>query len=172
VYSDKFNLMERRVTMTLPIRALMALLLISGLVACTNTQAIKGASANACIRTEPFWVKPPEDSAVLDPPAYSYYFVNKDRSILASASWATVEKFQPTSSKEWIKVGWFRPEGAELKVTGQRLDGEAPPLEFEAPCCYPTRFQASGLYFPTEGCWEVTARAADKELSFVVWIEP
>jgi hypothetical protein len=27
------------------------------------------------------------------------------------------------------------------------------------------------LYFPTEGCWEVTARAAEHELSFVVWVE-
>jgi hypothetical protein len=66
----------------------------------------------------------------------------------------------------------FRPAGAELTVIGQRLGGEAPPLEFEASCCYPTRFQASGLYFPTEGCWEITAKAADKELSFMVWIEP
>ena len=158
--------------MTLYTRALLALFLLLGMAACTDLQETKGASANACMLTEPLWIKPPEDSAVLDPPAYSNYFVNEDRSIWASASWATEKEYELNVSKEWIKIGWFRPAGAEIIVTGQRLDGEAPPLEFEAACCYPTRFQASGVYFPTEGCWKVTAKAADKELSFVVRIEP
>jgi len=59
-----------------------------------------------------------------------------------------------------------------MEITGRRLDGEAPPLEAEFPCCYPTRFQASGLYFPTEGSWEVTAKAADSVLTFIVKVEP
>ena len=102
----------------------------------------------------------------------SVYFVNEDRSILASRSWAMQKESDFNVAKEWIKVGWFRPAGAKLIISGQRLYGNAPPFEAEVPCCYPTRFQASGLYFPTEGCWKVTAKAADKELSFVVWIEP
>ena len=57
-------------------------------------------------------------------------------------------------------------------ITGKRLDEKTPPLEAEIGYGYLTRFQASGLYFPTEGCWEVTAKAADKELSSVVWVEP
>ena len=126
----------------------------------------------ACPVTEPDWVLPPEDSAVLNPPAYGYYFLNEDRSIWASAWWEEQEENYLRVNEEGIKVGWFRPAGAELVITGQRLDGEAPPLEAEASCCYPTRFQASGLYFPTEGCWEVTAKAADSKLSFVVWVEP
>jgi hypothetical protein len=125
----------------------------------------------ACPVTEPAWVKPPEDSAVQDPPAYGFYFVNEDSSIWASA-WYVKEEDPLRVSEEGIKVGWFRPEGAALLITGQRLDGEAPPLEAEASCCYPTRFQASGLYFPTEGCWEVTAKAEESELTFVVWVEP
>lgn len=126
----------------------------------------------ACPVTEPVWVKPPEDSAVSGPPAYGYYYLNEDRSIWASAWWEEQEENFLRVNEEGIKVGWFRPAGAELVITGQRLDGEAPPLEAEASCCYPTRFQASGLYFPTEGCWEVTAKAADSKLSFVVWVEP
>jgi hypothetical protein len=51
------------------------------------------------------------------------------------------------------------------------IDIREPPLEVHAPCYYPTGFQAIGLYFPTEGSWEVTAKAADGELSFVVWVE-
>ena len=125
-----------------------------------------------CPLTEPVWVKPPEDSAVSDPPAYGYYFVNEDRSIWASAWWEEQEENYLRVSEEGVKVGWFRPAGDDLEITGQRLDGEAPPLEAEASCCYPTRFQASGLYFPTEGCWEVTAKAADSKLTFVVWVEP
>jgi hypothetical protein len=58
-----------------------------------------------------------------------------------------------------------------MEVTGRRLDGQAPALEAEFPCCYPTRFQASGLYFPAEGCWEVTAKAADSVLTFIVKVE-
>lgn len=154
------------------IRVFILFFCVTGLAACTSTRFVKGTSANACLLTEPLWVKPPEDSAVLDTPAYSHYFVNEDSSILASASWAVEKEHLLNVSKEWIKVGWFRPVAADLVLTGQRLDGESPPLESEIPCCYPTRFQATGLYFPTEGCWEVTARAAESELSFVVWIEP
>jgi hypothetical protein len=73
---------------------------------------------------------------------------------------------------EGNKVGWFRPAGADLIIAGHRLDGDAPPLEAEASCCYPTRFQTSGLYFPTEGCWEINAKAAESELTFVVWVQP
>ena len=126
----------------------------------------------SCPLTEPLWIKPPEDSAVLDPPAYGYYFVNEDRSIWASAGWTGQEEYRLRASEEGIKMGWFRPAGIELVITGQRMDAQAPPLHSHAPCCYPTRFQATGLYFPTEGCWEVKAKAGDSELTFVVWVEP
>lgn len=129
------------------------------------------AAKDDCPVTEPAWVKPPEDGAVLNPPEYGYYFVNEDSSIMASAWWAEPDIDYPLVLEEGIKVGWFRPEGAELVITGRRLDAEAPPLESHVPCCYPTQFQATGLYFPTEGCWEVNAKAADKELTFVVWLE-
>jgi hypothetical protein len=158
--------------MTLFNRIFRVLLVVLGLAACSSTQAVGSASANACLLTAPLRIKPPEDSAVPDPPAYNDYFVNEDRSIWASASWATQAEPGLNVSKEWIKVGWFRPAGAELVITGKRLDGNASPLEAEAGCCYPTRFQASGLYFPTEGCWKVIARAAGSELAFTVWVDP
>jgi hypothetical protein len=138
-------------------------------VACSSSAE---TAQNSCPLTEPKWVKPPEDAAVPDPPAHAYYFVNEDQSIWASAWQAKDEEHPFRAGKEGNKVGWFRPAGAELIITGQRLDTEAPPLEAEASCCYPTRFQASGVYFPTEGCWEVNAQANDRKLSFVVWVEP
>ena len=157
--------------MTVFIRPLTIFLLLCVLVACTNAPA-ENTSASDCARTELVWVIPPEDSAVQGSPGYGYYFVNEDRSIWASAWWIRQEENYLRPSEEGIKVGWFRPAGAPLEITGQRLDAQAPLLEAHVPCCYPTRFQATGLLFPTEGCWEVIAKAEDKELSFVVWVEP
>lgn len=133
---------------------------------------LTGCSGNkTCPVTEPAWLLAPEDSAVLNPPAYGYYYVNEDSSIWASAYWPR-EEYALRAGKEGNKMGWFRPGGVPMEVTGRRLDGEAPTLEAEFPCCYPTRFQASGLYFPTEGCWELTAKAADSVLKFIVKVEP
>ncbi|HEU5103010.1 MAG TPA: hypothetical protein VFU22_28500 [Roseiflexaceae bacterium] len=130
------------------------------------------SSAGTCPLTEPIWVKPPADSAVQDPPAFGHYFVNQDRSIWASAWWAGRDDYRLRAVEEGVKVGWFRPAGASLAIAGQRLDAQAPALDAHVPCCYPTRFQATGLIFPTQGCWEITATAADRQLSFVVWVEP
>jgi len=36
------------------------------------------------------------------------------------------------------------------------------------PCCYgDAGFQASGVIFPTEGCWQVTGRVGTASLTFV-----
>lgn len=136
-----------------------------------STSPADDTTISACPVTEPLWVKPPDDPAVGNPPAYGHYFVNRDRSIWASAWWTEAEEYRLHASEDGVKVGWFRPAGATLAITGQRLDGEAPPLEAHIPCCYPTRFQATGLAFPTEGCWEVVARAGESELSFIVQVE-
>jgi len=109
---------------------------------------------------------------VLNDPAFGYYYPNADQSILASAWWWEQNDYPLTATEDGVKVGWFRPAGAPLEVSGRRIDGEAPPLTADVPASYPTRFQASGLYFPTEGCWEVTAKAEKSELTFVVWVEP
>jgi hypothetical protein len=126
----------------------------------------------ACPVTQGEWTAHPEDSAVLSTPVPGYYIINADRSIWVGAYWLDEMGRSLHAGEEGNKMGWFRPEGAELTVSGRRLDGEAPALTFEAPCCYPTRFQASGLYFPSEGCWELTANAAESELTFIVWVQP
>ena len=155
----------------IPLIRLLAIILVCFvMVACAAST--RNASADNCPLTEPIWEKPPADAAVQDAPAYGYYFVNEDRSIWASAVWVGKDDAPLRVSDEGIKVGWFRPAGAAMEITGRRLDAEAPALESDIPCCYPTRFQATGIYFPTEGCWEVNAKAEDKELSFVVWVAP
>ena len=147
-------------------RSFTIFVLVSILLGCT------GSPASDCPITEPEWVKPPEDSAIQNPPAFGYYFVNADKSIWASAGWTGMDETYLRAGADGVKVGWFRPAGAELIITGERLDGPAAAFEAHLPCCYPTRFQASGLYFPTAGCWEVTAKSEDKELRFIVWVEP
>jgi hypothetical protein len=138
----------------------------------TTHPSLTDTNQASCPVTAPEWLSPPEDSAVDNPPTYSYYYTNTDGSILASAWWEESDEYRLRADPQGVKTGWFRPAGETLEITGHRLDGEAPPLESNIPCCYPTRFQASGLYFPTEGCWEIRARAGDSELTFIVWVDP
>ncbi len=69
------------------------------------------------------------------------------------------------------KFGWLRPAGAQMRVTGRRLDRDAPPMGASIPCCYPGAFQVSGLYLPTGGCWEIEAKAEASVLSVVVYVD-
>ncbi len=67
-----------------------------------------------------------------------------------------------------MKFGWWRHVSGQLKITGRRLDAAAPPLQSSVPSGYGTTgFQASGVDFPTEGCWEVTGAVGATSLTFV-----
>jgi hypothetical protein len=69
------------------------------------------------------------------------------------------------------KLGWWRITPGTLTITGRRLDAPAPPLRGEAGDGYGTSgFQASGVYFPTEGCWEVTGTVSGATLTFVTFV--
>jgi hypothetical protein len=70
------------------------------------------------------------------------------------------------------KTYWVRPRGTQLAITGRRLDATAPPAEVYVPCCFTKGFQIAMLRFPTEGCWEVSARSGDSELTFVTQVRP
>lgn len=81
------------------------------------------------------------------------------------------------------KVFWWRegyiwnkePEPA-LTVTGERLDASAPTLVVsQATNAYAGDIGSAmlvGVDFPTLGCWKITGKYADAELSFVVWVAP
>lgn len=99
------------------------------LVACNSAPSAEADTADSCPLTEPVWLKPPEDSAVLTPPEFGYYFVNDDRSIWAGAWGAGADGYHLLAGDEGNKIGWFRPAGEKLTITGQRLDAQAPPLE-------------------------------------------
>lgn len=70
-----------------------------------------------------------------------------------------------------IKFPWWRGEGVkgEIEVSGRRLDRPGRGVTAEMPSGYPdTGFRPSALVFPSEGCWEVTARVGEAELTFIV----
>jgi len=73
-------------------------------------------------------------------------------------------------SVSW-KFGWYRLVPGTLAISGRRLDAEAPPLRADVPSGYGSSgFQASGVDFPTEGCWEVTGTLGTARLTFVVFV--
>jgi hypothetical protein len=70
-----------------------------------------------------------------------------------------------------MKFGWWRAAPGKLQVTGRRLDAPAPPARAHVPDGYgDTGFQASGVDFPTEGCWEVTGTLPTTRLTFVTFV--
>lgn len=72
-----------------------------------------------------------------------------------------------------MKLPWWRGPGAEgeLTIQGRRLDASAAPLGSDIPFGYGnTGVQATDLRFPTEGCWEVTGRAGESQLTFVTLV--
>jgi hypothetical protein len=93
--------------MTVRTRSFTLFLLLSVLIACTSTSSPSNLAKDSCPLTKPTWIKAPEDAAVLDPPAFGYYFVNEDLSIWASA-WQTMDEEYPfRAGEEGNKLGWF-----------------------------------------------------------------
>ena len=69
------------------------------------------------------------------------------------------------------KFGWWRIAPGTLTITGRRLDAPAPPARASVPEGYgPEGFQASGVSFPTEGCWEITGSVGGSTLTFVTFV--
>lgn len=68
-----------------------------------------------------------------------------------------------------MKFPWWRGLRGRLVIEGRRLDAGAAPLRAHIPAGYgASGFQATGVIFPTPGCWEVTGHLGDTSLSFVV----
>ena len=69
-----------------------------------------------------------------------------------------------------MKWPWWRAPGVgeagDLVITGRELVTGAA-IRSAIPDGYGQRFQASGILFPDEGCYEVTARSGDASLTFI-----
>jgi hypothetical protein len=73
-----------------------------------------------------------------------------------------------------VKIGWQRGPGVRgrVRVDALRLDQDAPAVHhrISAAGYGLTGLQASGIAFPTQGCWRVTARAGGASLTFVLLV--
>ena len=78
----------------------------------------------------------------------------------------------------WWREGyiWNEEPEPDLIVTGERLDASAPLLIVSrATNAYAADIGSAmlvGVDFPTLGCWKITGKYADDELSFIVWVAP
>ena len=97
------------------------------------------------------------------------WFINSNRTIWAG--WLVQDGITPWTAGGRLKTYWVRPRGAQLVISGRRLDGPAEPIDPWIPCCYRSGFQIVGLRFPTPGCWEVHAKAGAEELRFVTHVK-
>ena len=125
-------------------------------------------TAGGCAVTEPIKATEPENTEGGQPDSPpSFWYVNPDRSIwmLGGINLVPGERF---------KVAWFRPAGTDLKLGGRRLDAPAPPpvLEAGTGAQYRHRFTPSFMTFPSEGCWEIVAKADNSEARFVIKVSP
>jgi len=80
-----------------------------------------------------------------------------------------------TTKLPWgsVDFDYRKKEDYVLRVTGRRLDGDAPPLVVDRVTnalgdgYY---WMLTGVYAPTPGCWEITADYKGEKLSYVMWL--
>ena len=85
----------------------------------------------------------------------------------------------PTKPGDFVNSNKFPWSGAfsysdgdgPLRVTGKRLDGLAPSFTEIEPITGKNWFMGF-MSIPGFGCWEITARYKDQELTFIVWVTP
>lgn len=76
----------------------------------------------------------------------------------------------------WWRDGyvWTEEPEPELTVIAERLDAKVPPVHAsKATNAYASDIGSAmlvGIDLPTLGCWKITGKYADAELSFVVWV--
>lgn len=76
----------------------------------------------------------------------------------------------------WWHEGYdhWRDPRPMLRVTGKRLDSPAPPIQSEVSHGWTNdaehAFIVNGINLPSLGCWQISGRFEDTELSFVVWV--
>ena len=130
-----------------------------------------------------------QDPPFTPPPPYSElahegYFWYGSNDLWAALPWDGVWHSLPQDEHgygqklPWWREGyvWDKEPEPPLVVSGERLDGESPPLEASsANGSYAEEMGSAmimGMNLPTPGCWRITGQYEDAELRFVVWVAP
>lgn len=95
--------------------------------------------------------------------------------VVEGAPYRNTEQYLQGDGTLSVKFPFTRGDGVEGKVviTGERLDGDAPPLAQED---LERQYGSIGftpliIIFPTAGCWEITGTTGEHTLTFVVLLE-
>ena len=98
----------------------------------------------------------------------------------ANGVWSGLPHYTPEDSRYRQKVFWWsedydwRAENPpKFTIRGERIDGPSDPLASDPHANagwtdHP--FILDGIFIPTPGCWKITGRYRDAELSYVVWV--
>ena len=132
--------------------------------------AADALTAVACPVTTPNGSTPPGEQ-----PSPNYHSNGQLWTVLWPDGQVIFEPSGPGSIEEdgslGMKWAWWRSVAGQLTIEGRRLDAPAPPLRADIPKGYgESGFQATDLIFPSDGCWEVTGKVGQAELTFVTLV--
>lgn len=120
-----------------------------------------GASDNAFwFGNEKLWIALPKSGEVW---GWAPHAPGHEQDLTAKIFWGSVD------------FDYHKKEDYDLKVTGRRLDGDAPPLVVEKvtnALFVPHAAMLTGVWVPAPGCWEITGERRGQKLSFVAWVYP
>jgi|ERR1700722_20355319 len=117
-------------------------------------------------------------------PSRDQFWFGTDRlwtALPESGAWIGLGHYTPSDPSFRQKLAFWRQgfvalakTQAKLTVSGRRIDSAAQPLQTDGPGTPSWRgddqFLMTGINFPTAGCWEITGRYENDEMTFVVWV--
>ena len=167
------------------VTALVSSLPAPALTRKAETADVRDDPPSACPITKPrapSFIPPAPYPAKTDP--HSFWFgTEKLWTILRSdGTWRGLTHYTPSAPTFRQKLFWWRqgydvrsePQ-PKLTVTGMRLDSSAPPVLLADRASNGWQqedlpFMVVGINLPTLGCWKITARYQDAQVSYVVWV--
>lgn len=155
------------------------------------------ASISEAAQPEEFPSVPPEDCPItvpqdppfVPPPPYDHLGFDGEfwhgsnslwTAVRRNGAWESLPLYQGGYIQKvfWWREGydWEAESEPALMVTAERIDAKAPPGESsEATNASSGDIGTAmlvGVNLPTPGCWKITGRYKEQELSFIVWVTP
>ena len=152
----------------------------SSALALVHASALRAGSTSAAAQTMPCRVTIPPKDPASNPAGPSFNHGNnvirvslyrRNGKLIAGRlpGGGKMATINPDGSID-AKFGWWRVGRAKIRISGRRLDAAAPPLRAHVPDGYGPGFQATGLTFPTTGCWKVTGKYLKSQISFTLLV--